>query len=92
MEYSEKDNFFEHEVDKGDDTIVEYDITTTPRDLTPASIVDMIDAGIIEIPLFQREYVWDIKKASKLVESLILGLPVPELFFISKMTMTTNIK
>ena len=81
MEYSEKDNFFEHEVDKGDDTIVEYDITTTPRDLTPASIVDMIDAGIIEIPLFQREYVWDIKKASKLVESLILGLPVPELFF-----------
>lgn len=41
----------------------------------------MIDSGIIEIPLFQRNYVWDIKKASKLVESLILGLPVPELFF-----------
>ena len=41
----------------------------------------MIDSGIIEIPLFQRNYTWDIKKASKLVESLILGLPVPELFF-----------
>lgn len=41
----------------------------------------MIDAGIIEIPLFQRNYVWDIKKASKLIESIILGLPVPELFF-----------
>ncbi len=73
--------FFEEELDVGEEAIVEYDITTSPRDLTPANIVDMIDSGIIEIPLFQRNYVWDIKKASKLVESLILGLPVPELFF-----------
>ena len=75
------DEFFEDEQDIGEEAIVEYDITTSPRDLTPANIVDMIDSGIIEIPLFQRNYVWDIKKASKLVESLILGLPVPELFF-----------
>lgn len=74
-------NFFEEEKDIGEEALVEYDITTSPRDLTPANIVDMIDSGIIEIPLFQRNYVWDIKKASKLVESLILGLPVPELFF-----------
>lgn len=74
-------DFFEDETDVGEDLIMEYDITTSPRDLTPANIVDMIDSGIIEIPLFQRNYVWDIKKASKLVESLILGLPVPELFF-----------
>ena len=78
------DEFFENEMDCGDETVVEYDITTSPRDLTPANIVDMIDSGIIEIPLFQRNYVWDIKKASKLVESLILGLPVPELFFYSE--------
>lgn len=74
-------NFFEEEKDIGEEALVEYDITTSPRDLTPANIVDMIDSGIIEIPLFQRNYVWDINKASKLVESLILGLPVPELFF-----------
>ena len=76
-----ENDFFEEELDLGEESIVEYDITTSPRDLTPANIVDMIDSGIIEIPLFQRNYVWDIKKASKLVESLILGLPVPELFF-----------
>ena len=75
------EEFFEEEQDIGEEAIVEYDITTSPRDLTPANIVDMIDSGIIEIPLFQRNYVWDIKKASRLVESLILGLPVPELFF-----------
>ena len=78
------DAFFEEETDIGEESIVEYDITTSPRDLTPANIVDMLDSGIIEIPFFQRNYVWDIKKASKLVESLILGLPVPELFFYSE--------
>lgn len=81
MYNNDYENFFEEEIDVGEESIVEYDITTSPRDLTPANIVDMIDSGIIEIPLFQRNYVWDIKKASKLVESLILGLPVPELFF-----------
>lgn len=81
MEDNKIKEFFEEEQDIGEETIVEYDITTSPRDLTPANIVDMIDSGIIEIPLFQRNYVWDIKKASRLVESLILGLPVPELFF-----------
>ena len=78
-----KDAFFEDEAYAEGEDIVEYDITTSPRDLTPANIVDMIDSGIIEIPMFQRNFVWDIKKASRLVESLILGLPVPELFFYS---------
>ncbi len=79
----DKDAFFEDEIYVYGEDIVEYDITTSPRDLTPANIVDMIDSGIIEIPIFQRNFVWDIKKASRLVESLILGLPVPELFFYS---------
>lgn len=79
-----KETFFEDEDNLEGEDIVEYDITASPRDLTPANIVDMIDSGIIEIPLFQRNFVWDIKKASRLVESLILGLPVPELFFYSE--------
>lgn len=59
-----KDTFFEDEVYADGEDIVEYDITVSPRDLTPANIVDMIDSDIIEIPLFQRNFVWDIKKAS----------------------------
>lgn len=81
MEATNEKVFFEESYDREEEIIKEYDITSSPRDLTPANIVDMIDAGIIEIPLFQRNYVWDIKKASKLIESIILGLPVPELFF-----------
>lgn len=77
------EQFFETE-DIETDSISEYDITTSPRDLTPASIVDMIESGIMEIPFFQRNYIWDIEKASKLIESIILGLPIPELFFYSE--------
>ena len=34
---------------------------------------------IIVQPSFQRKFVWDIKKASKLIESFILGCPVPNI-------------
>jgi len=39
-----------------------------------------VEAGAVRIPGFQRNFVWDIGRASKLIESLILGLPVPQLF------------
>ena len=83
---TENNVWYEDEIDQPDEgrNIVEYDITISPRDLTPSNIVEMIDAGIIEIPFFQRQYIWPIDKASKLIESLLLGLPVPELFFYSE--------
>lgn len=31
-------------------------------------------------PPFQRGYVWDIKKASKLVESVLMGVPIPVIY------------
>ena len=34
----------------------------------------------MRIPGFQRHFVWDLTRASKLIESLILGVPVPQLF------------
>jgi hypothetical protein len=35
----------------------------------------------ITIPDFQREFVWTIRQASLLIESFLLGLPVPPVFF-----------
>ncbi len=32
------------------------------------------------IPPFQRNFVWDIARSSKLIESLIIGLPIPQIF------------
>jgi len=58
----------------------EYDITSSPNDFNINTIYDFIQSGTLEIPNFQRNYVWDIKRASKLIESLIMGLPVPQIF------------
>ncbi|MER3499827.1 MAG: hypothetical protein C4308_15020, partial [Chitinophagaceae bacterium] len=58
----------------------EYEVTSTPNDFNTRTIIDFIESGLFKIPGFQRNYVWDIKRASKLVESLIIGLPIPQVF------------
>lgn len=58
----------------------EYDVTSTPNDFNTKTIIDFIESGLFKIPGFQRNYVWDIKRASKLIESVIIGLPIPQVF------------
>jgi len=71
----------DEEYDDNDDyQIDEYDLTTSPNDFNIKTIFDLIESGIINIPSFQRNYVWEINQASKLIESLILGLPIPQIF------------
>ena len=38
------------------------------------------DTGEIYVPEYQREFVWDFTRQSRLIESLILGLPIPLIF------------
>jgi Protein of unknown function DUF262 len=58
----------------------DYQITATPNDFNVKTICDFIDSGVVKIPSFQRHYVWDIERASKLIESLLIGLPIPQIF------------
>lgn len=60
--------------------VKEYDITATPNDFNILTLFSLIDNGVIKMPPFQRNYVWDEKRASKLIESIILGLPIPQVF------------
>lgn len=60
--------------------ISEYDLTSLPNDFNVTTINSYLESGSIKIPGFQRNYVWDIKRASKLIESIILGLPIPQIF------------
>ena len=57
-----------------------YSLTSYGIDFDVAGVVRRLDAGTIFVPDFQRRYVWPLKKASKFVESLLLGLPVPGIF------------
>lgn len=59
---------------------LEYEIMNYPADITLQGYVDLWDRKELAIPPFQRMYVWDRIKASKLVESFLLGLPVPGTF------------
>lgn len=67
------------EEDREED-VARYKITTYGADYTLEILSNKIDEGEIVIPQFQRRYVWNIKKASKLIESFLLGLPVPQVF------------
>lgn len=60
---------------------IKYDIASYPSDLTLNVLKSMWDSGTIEIPSYQRNFVWSIKQSSELIESFLLGLPVPPVFF-----------
>lgn len=77
----EPDGRYDDYVD--DDTgwaVGEYEITAVPSDFNVMTLDQLVENGWVCIPGFQRHFVWDLARASKLIESLILGLPVPQLF------------
>lgn len=55
------------------------DLVVYSRDWTVQTILHQIEEGNIDLnPDFQRRNVWDNEKRSKLIESLLVGYPVPE--------------
>lgn len=62
-------------------TPLDYDISVYPADYTLEVMYQKWKNGDIEIPKFQRGYVWTIAQASRLIESFIMGLPIPPVFF-----------
>lgn len=46
-----------------------------------SSLVDDITSGRLKIPQFQREFVWDIKKSTGFLDSIIKGYPVGTFIF-----------
>ena len=56
-------------------------ITTQAYDKSVSDIVRMIEDKDIRLdPEYQRNYVWDNKKASMLIESIILNVPIPVIY------------
>jgi hypothetical protein len=59
---------------------LQYDITSFGADFDVEGLVNRLKRGDIFIPPFQRGYVWALREASRFVESILLGLPVPGIF------------
>lgn len=82
IDISEEDLKIEEteEPEENEADIEAYEITSYPADITLQGYIDKWKKEQLIIPEFQREYVWDQVKASKLIESFLLGLPVPNVF------------
>lgn len=57
-----------------------FNITSFGTDLSFRELISMYDEGDLEKPELQRHYVWDKKEASRFIDSILLGLPVPSIF------------
>jgi Protein of unknown function DUF262 len=57
-----------------------YEIVSIPADYTLEGLASKWRKGQLKIPGFQRKFVWTQRQASRLIESFLLGLPVPALF------------
>ena len=71
---------FETEIDEGEIPIKPYEVDCLPNDFNVSTLMSFIDRGRLKIPSFQRNYVWKLDMASKFIESVIIGLPIPQLF------------
>lgn len=80
MSSNEIDVEIEDEID--DEVVsVKYDIASYPSDLTLAGLAQMWQDDDIQIPDYQREFVWTVKQSSLLIDSFLCNLPVPNVFF-----------
>jgi hypothetical protein len=59
----------------------ERKVYTQPLDLSVQTLVEQWDHDVLVLPEIQRQYVWDNGKASRLVESLLMKIPIPVLYF-----------
>ena len=58
-----------------------YNISSWGADLSFREIVSMYEDGDLLKPELQRKYVWSKLEASRFIDSILLGLPVPSVFF-----------
>jgi len=74
------------EADVEDETLLEnpsdvtFSITSYGADYTVDSIIARLKSEAFYVPPFQRRFVWSQRHASRFIESLLLGLPVPGIF------------
>ena len=61
-----------------------YDFTITPNDFNVDTLCNFMESGGIKVPIYQRDYVWSQRDASRFIESVALGFPTPEIFVYEK--------
>ncbi len=60
--------------------LLQLSITSYGADYPVDNIVKRLNSDAFFVPKFQRKFVWSQRHASRFVESLLMGLPVPGIF------------
>lgn len=61
--------------------IEDKQVFTEKKDFPLSTLKEMVDDGdIIPNPEYQRDYVYTDKQASKLIESVLMGIPIPTIY------------
>lgn len=70
----------EEDIDTDESQADLFTISSFGVDYTVEFLVKKINSEQFFIPHFQRKYVWSQNQASRFIESILLGLPVPGIF------------
>ncbi|SIS41240.1 DUF262 domain-containing protein [Neptunomonas antarctica] len=69
-----------------------FEVSSYGWDSDVEGLVKRLNRGDIKLPRFQRGFVWSPVEQSRFIESLILGLPVPNIFLaLDRITKNLNI-
>ena len=83
--YEDEDE--DQELDPNEISVSNTRLYTQPYDLVVTSLLWQIEDGTVHLrhiserPKFQRKYVWSDRLASRLIESLLLNVPIPPCYF-----------
>lgn len=66
------------EIDYSNDDL--FNITSWGADMSFRELINMYDDDELLKPELQRKYVWEKPEASRFIESILLGLPIPSIF------------
>lgn len=72
------ENVDSEDIDFSNDDL--FNITSWGADMSFRELISMYDDGELLKPELQRKYVWEKAEASRFIESILLGLPIPSIF------------
>src|SRR3989442_4826040 len=68
------------EIDDAESSPPVFEIAVYPADYSVEVLAQKLGNGDIKVPPFQRGFVWKLPQAARLIESFMMGLPVPQIF------------
>src|SRR5262245_34557830 len=74
-----RDNIDDETENEGSGSL-KFTITSYGADYPVETIVGRLGQDAFFVPVFQRQFVWSQRHASRFIESLLMGLPVPGIF------------